>query len=750
MAYTAEEKKLFDKILTKQQRAEIEALKRGEINQLSDTTRSVFANVQKDINAQRKQRAKTTFIKAGDAFNVGLLDDKYKLPYLESKYPELTFIEKDNKIQMSRDGGRTFTDVSVDPKFKVSKAAGFISPFLLGTGAGIAAGAATANPAVGLAAGGGAAGSLQALREKAESEISPEILDRYNLRKQNLAERVSDIALETAGDMAGGAVFGKAIDYGGALLKQPYVKKAVLGPITKTARRIGSISDELLAPRINAARQMLGESLVKASNKRGSEFAGGNLQDYLQQIVDSDKARINGLWTGAKTQINRAFEDFNNLVEQTAKNIQASSDTKVPLDELRRRVAKSIKGQSKYLIDFAPEYRKLVSDLREASGKSGPEVFTNLKAGINNALFTSREAGASAKALRAAGLGQRSVKAVTPNDLITLRDYLGTQIGKAIDAKDANLQRVLIGFKDSIDNRLDQVDIPGSNIVREALSTERASYEAFPRELRQKLLVKPAKGRVQDISPEKAFETTMGLNINEKKLIGNLVQKDRRFADEFAKDIQARAIRAGGLETPQRLKITTKGAQEAEYTTPAALRKAILEDGYVPSRSAVRSLTQRAESINPANTYTALPSKAAWNYLTTGVGKDAPALIGEQRFANIAQPIKEYQGLMTQQNPSATITKSGNKKIYENTKDLIGGLAGGAVNAVGNLLELGFRPAGRVVADITSASEFTNPVLNQAANAARSVAVGGTALSDGLTKEEKLKREQLAQLLGVF
>jgi hypothetical protein len=742
MDYSDKERKLFNKILSKKQQAELEALKRGETSELSASTRTVFENIQKDIIKRR-------VIKAGDAFNVGLLDDKYKLPYLESKYPELQFAQKDNKIQMSRDGGRTFTDVAVDPKFKVSKAAGFISPFILGAGTGIVAGTVTANPAIGLAAGGGAAGTVQALREKAEAEIKPEILEAYNMKPQTLLQRYGDVAAETAVDMAGGAVVGKAIDYGGALMRQPAVKQAVLGPITTVARRVGSISDELMTPRINAARQMLGERLVKNANKRGSAYAGGNLQSYLQRIVESEKGTINSLWTKAKDESAAALNEFNKLVEVTADQIKATSGTKIPIDQLRKQVANEVKGQTNYLIDFSPEYRSLMTSLREASGKSGPEVFTNIKAGINNALFTSREAGATMKALRNAGLGQKSVKTVTPNDLITLRDYIGTQIGKATDAKDANLKRVLTQFKDNIDVRLGSTDIPGAETVRTALATEAKSYEAFPRELRQKLLQKPSKGRVQDISPEKAFEATMGLNVDEKKLIGNLIQRDKNFTREFADDLQARSIRAGGLETQQKLDITGKSAKEARFTTKAGLRQAI-EEGYVPNRQSVKDLEKTVQSANPAETFSALPSKAAWNYLTTGAGKDAPVLIGQEQFERISRPVQRYMGTMVEQNPSATITKNSNKTIYESTKDLIIGLGGGAYTLAANSIEPLIRPAARGIADITSASQFTNPTLNQAANAARSAVVGFNAPSDELKPKEKKLRIELANLLGVF
>lgn len=667
-------------------------------------------------------------ISAGDAYKVGLLDDKYKIPYLETKYPDLTFQINGNKIMMSRDNGQTFINPSADPKYKISSAVGTASPFVIGIGSGIAGGVAAGPPGA-LVAGGVASAGLQAAKESIESEIDSDVLKKYGMNEQNGFGRAGDIALAGAIDVAGGHILSKVGELGGMILKQPVVQKQTakaMEALAKTARKAGSISDEFMKPRQELAKQVIGADLVDKARLRNPSGAGERIQKVLQDKVDTDDLKIDSLWDQARDTSATALKDFNTLVDKTRSDILAKIPFKPSamgstqaIDEgtLRKMTADKLRNKTGYLFDFSTPYRDFLGELRKAAGSTGAGVNESIIGDINNALKTSRAVSETGKILSKAGNKQFSLQTVTGEDLYTLRKYLGERIGKATSAGDNNLKRVLTNFKNKVDVRLSSDDVPGSSLAKQALEKQKQSYIEFPEEVRLMTLTRPSRGIVKEIDPEAAFENVLKLKSNDRKLVGNIVQATSGAADELAQDVQAKAVLQGALQPKPKLNATKEMLDEAKYTTKGQLATAI-DEGHIPNTAAVKNIQKGVgeETID-------LPSKTAFNYLTSQKGSALADIMGADNYQNILKPIKEYTdiGVLSQSAKQST-SKTG-QQVITDTMQQAAGPQGQLLKNLGNIFEGGYRPLARATAatadELGSARSFSNAPLNVVLNAAR-------------------------------
>ena len=749
-SFSKEDRKLMNQYLDGQYSGSQEKL---------DFLKKKFENLNKDILAQRRVKAKTVDIKAVDAFNVGLLDDKYKLAYLETKYPELKFREGEKEIEISRDGGNNFTEIKADPKLRISRAAGAISPFALGVGAGIAGGIAGApgGPpgavAGSLAAGGVTSGALQTVREAIESQIDPGILRNKGIEPQTLLQRSGDVKTAAITDMVAGKAVGALLD-GGAV--------SGLKGIAKNFRKAGTVSDEFIQPRIAMQKQMLGEDLINQAKGRSGVSAGQRLQQALQDKVDADDAVIDGLWNRSresyqsaldkfKTNTMQAYKDITSKAQQIGTNVMDTGmgikkNIGMTLEQIQKLVQGRISQEPGFLIDFSGPYQNFVKEAIKAGGEIGTGADTTIINNINRALQTSRLDEETAPILKMAGLDNFDPSKVTGTDLLTLRKQLGDSIGKAKMAGDNNLARLLTGFKTQTEEILASGKIPGSNFARGAIKKQTQSYQELPEAVRYKTLAKPVKGFVQDIDPEKAFDSILSFSSNDRQAIGKIVQRVPEVADELAKDIQAKAVLKGAPQTSKKIIGEAGSIAEAQFTSKDALRKAI-DEGYIPNTGAVKAIKESGEEVVDT------PSKSAYNFFTqNNTGSALGDIVGKQRIDQITKPINKLQKLETlYQAPKVSASKTSQQVISGTGKQLLSS-QGPIGTAIGNITESAYRPISRALASGTDAvANFIQPTtqFTQAlAPAARGAA--GAAISDQLENPEKVKRENLLSLLGVY
>lgn len=717
------------------------------------------------INKEKSQISRAV-IKAGDAYNVGLLADKYKIPYLETKYPGIQFKIDGNEIVMSRDGGETFGSVSADPKYKLSNAAGVASPFVIGVGSGVLGGYG-AGPGGALSLSGLSAVKLQDAREAIEKQIDPDVLKKYGMEKQNELQRMSDVAMAGITDVAAGQAWGKLGEGIGALANQPSVKQGLTGitdGIAKAARKAGTISDEFIKPRQDLAKQAIGGSLVDKARLRSTSGAGERIQNVLQAKVDADDAAIDSLWNRARYESELKLKEFSKMVGETRAKLISNRPAKFdissmgssrPLDEgaINKATADLVKNKSGYFFDFSKPYNNFLDELTKATNatKEGDKVYTAIKGDIERALSTSRRSGISKNTLIKSGNEDLALDAVSGPDLYSVRQYLGERIAEATNAGDHTLKRTLTQFKNTVDNRLAHQDIPGAKYAQQALKKQRISYQKLPDAVRQSVLARPSKGVERVVDPETAFENILNLKSTDRNLVGKIIQKTPGAADELAQDVQAKAVLQGAIQPKPKLNATPETLKEAQFTTKKQLEKAI-ESGYIPNTKAVKSITKGVgeETID-------LPSKTSLNYLTSQKGAGLADIIGAERYQNILAPIKEYSDIgVLSQSAKQSISPTGQQVVTDAMTD-IGTAKEPLLRIAGNVAEKAYRPVMRGVANVTSgvgnvadeigsARTFSNaPFLNLSVNAIRG---GGNEGLDIATNEKK--RFSLADLLGGF
>lgn len=754
---TKQEKKIIKDTFSKEERELMDIAMSGQLQDLSfdeakklDSLQKRFNNVKKDISSQRAKRAKTVDIKAVDAFRVGLLDDKYKLAYLETKYPELKFKEGEREIELSRDGGKTFSEIRLDPKLRISRAAGAISPFALGITGGIAG--APLGPAGSLALGGAAAGSLQVAREAIEAEIDPGILRSKGIEPQSALQRAGDIGTEVVTDVVAGKVVGDLLEGGVKGVKD----------IAKNFRKAGTVSDEFIQPRIALKKQRLGEDLMNQAKSRSGANAGERLQKVLQDKVDTDDALIDSLWDKStesyqsalnkfKANTMQAYRDITKKAKQAGTNIM---DTGMKVkkapgmtdEQIQKLIQGRINQEPGFLIDFSEPYQKFVKQAVKAGGEVGAGADTTILNNINRALQTSRLDEETAPILKMAGLDKFDPSKVTGTDLLTLRKQLGDSISKAKMSGDNNLARILTSFKKQTEEVLASGNVPGSNFARGALKKQAESFKELPEAIRYKTLSKPVKGFVQDVDPEKAFENILKFSSNDRKSIGKIVQKVPEVADELAKDIQAKAVLKGAPQTSKKITGEAGSIAETQFTSKEALREAI-DKGYIPKTGAVKAIKESGEQVVDT------PSKSAYNFFTQNkTGEALGDIVGKGRIDKVTKPINELQKLETlYQAPKVSVSKSSQQVVSDTGKQLLSS-QGPIGTAIGNVTESVYRPVNRVLARATdtigNVLQPTTQFTKALAPAARGSA--GVALSDQTENPEQVKRNSLLNLLGVY
>ena len=692
-------------------------LLKKQLNRISNKAK----NINKEIYSRRSNR-KNLEIKAVDAYRVGLIDDKYKIPYLESQYPELRFKDDNNEIVVSGDGV-TFRKIDLDPKFKIASAIGMITPFALGVTGGIAGLAGGPLGALGL--GGLAASGAQVSKETIEQKIPDELRQYHGLAdKQDLIQSASDIATTGVGDIASSVAFGKLVEGGGLLAKQPVVKKQIskIGDsLVKPLRRIGNVSDEFTKARQRIAEYKLVQDTLNAVKGRKPGQAGERLQNLLQDKVDADDLLVDNLWKQNRAQVSEATNNLSKSVKDIRTRIKLANPNLSEF-QLRKLTGEAVAKEPGFLIDFSPQFGQFLESLTVAGARTGSGIKESVAKDVINALKASRSTGKTGSLLNEAGLKQFSLKSVTPDDLHNLRSFLGKRIAQATSAGENELKRTLTQFKNNLDERLSLDDIPGATFAKEALEKQRQSYIELPSSVRDSVLKRPSKGVIREIDPETAFNKVLKFDSVDRAKVGSIIQSSPEQADEFAKDIQAYAVNKPKTIYRDKLNIRPKALEDAQFTTKSGMREAIKE-GYVPNTEAVK----KSLKIDPGSQIEDI-SDSSHGFLSQN--PEFEDLIGTDRYFKISQPLENIERLRTATNSAPKILGKGTGETAKGVVNRGLGLANPFLGFVGNAIEPAIRPVARAATatadELRSARSFSNPSLNTAAGIARG---GGNELA---------------------
>lgn len=576
------------KLLKKATEQGLDSLSVGELKKL----RAVQASAVKGIPSEQQIQAA---LKGGEAdvlslnerAALGLIDPKYAREYVEGLVPGSKVIDAAGTLVISTDGGETYQRVGGGGfAGDIAEGASRVAPFVGAIGAGVG-GFAVGGPAGAIAGSAVSAAAFQAIRETIEAG--------EELNEQKIQERVSDILVEGGVDTAlGVATLGLSKMVGG-YLKSPAGKKLIdtakrkgagaVKEIAVKAKKLGVLTDEVNVNRGKVAEGAVLDDFMPSISNRGGEQAGNRFQRILQDKVDADDAVIDGLWKQSEQAFDASIKKFTTRVDAIKAQIKAANPG-IGEKQARAMARKQIQaGGDEFLINLQPQFQKFMSDVMEAGSQTGAGVGRETLGQVTGSLRDARQAafGELEKSLRAAGLKNLSFKAMTPKELFTLRKMLGSQIGKASNEGNKFLAKALTDFKGVIDTRLAAGDIPGAEQAKLAIKKQAQSYAQFPQRLREGFLQKPSKGVKLDISPDKAFDKVFKLDSNDRKLVGNIIQKSGQ-AKELALDTQAKFF---------------KGSAKAQPDIPSGIPKGLRPEVRDPSRAGVEGFIKQGGKSDP-------------------------------------------------------------------------------------------------------------------------------------------------------